>query len=429
MANFIQKIFQTEKRSIGDESVWQNPILGTFSFNSFSKFNSNKALKLSVVNRCINLISDSIAALPLLPYVYKNNWKIVDEENSINNLLNLQPNNFSSAFTFKKQMIENMLLKGNSYILIERENNGDVISLKLLNSDYIQIQVNGALVSDVLDITDENFDLKYFNLLSGKIYDKSQIIHLINYTSNGIAGISTLAYAADALGLAHYTNEHSSNFFKGGANLAGILKPVAGMNLLKGQGIKAKQDFINALNPSLGGTSGGVVVLDSGLEYQSITVNPKDSQMIENKAFSVLEICRYFGVPPSLAFSETSKYSTAEQQALDFMNNCLLPILEKTENEFRRKLYLKSEWNYNDLKFDVENLIRLDATTKIDVMTKRIANGLLTVNEGRENYNCKFPVSGGNEAFISTNLQSLKNPVVTSQPEKTKDNFIDNKLK
>lgn len=425
--NIFQRAFNIHPKTEQRSDDFQNPVLGTLNLGSYSSFKQSKALKLSTVYRCVNLISDSIASLPLYPYVYKDAgagaWKYLDEANTLFNLLNVQPNCWQGAFQFKKMMVVNMLLKGNTYIAIDRAVSGQVLSLVLLNSDYVQVTVNGQIVTAVTDFSIlDKIEIKYTNLLTGKQYDKSQIIHIPNYSVDGLNGISTLSYAADALGVTSYTNEHSSNFFKGGANLAGILRPVAGGSLLKGQAAKAKSDFINQLSPVVGGVSGGIVCLDAGLDYQSITVNPKDSQMLENKAFNVLEICRFFGVPPSLAFSETAKYSTAEQQSLDFLNNGLLPVIEKIENEAYRKLYLPSEWSTTDLKFDVENLVRLDATTKATVLTQLVNIGVKTVNEGRDMYNAKFPVSGGNKAFISTNLQSLDSPVVTAPP-------VDNKLK
>lgn len=410
-----KKSLQKQENRNLDE--WQNPVLGTLNYGSYSTYKESKSLKLSTVWRCVNLISDSIASLKLLPYKYKGNWKFIDESNSLNNILNIQPNNFQSAYMFKKLSIVTMLNKGNAYIVIDKDKMNNALSLTLLNSDYVQVFVGGVLVANTVDITQllhiGNPKITYLNMLSGKEYDNSQVIHLINYPdANGLMGYSTIEYAATILGIAYHTDNHSYNFFKGGANLGGILRPVAGGTLAKGQGKKAKDDFLNALNPVVGGKSGSVVVIDAGLEYQPISVNPKDSQMIENKAFNVLEICRFYGVPPSLAFSEGGKFNTAEQQSLDFMNNALLPLLEKVENEFFRKLYLPSEWSSNELRFDVENLIRLDARTKIDVLTKQIGIGIKTPNEGRLSYSMKYPLTGGNNGFISTNLQKLDNPVV-----------------
>ena len=50
------------------------------------------------------------------------------------------------------------------------------------------------------------------------------MIHLLNFSYNGINGISTLAHAKNTLGLSADSEAHAWGFFKGGANLAGILK-------------------------------------------------------------------------------------------------------------------------------------------------------------------------------------------------------------
>jgi len=311
-------------------------------------------------------------------------------------------------FIFMKLVVTSMLLKGAAYIYIDRAKNGSVVGLTLLNADNIETEI-------------KNNDVIYFDKINKKAFDKSQLIIILNYSTDGLNGISTLSYAALTLEIAYNTDEHSRNFFKSGANLAGILRPLAGVNIGKEKALKAKKDFINALNSDLGGQSGAIVVLDSGLEYQPITISPKDSQLIESKQFNVVDICRFFNVPPSLAFSESGKFSTAEQQGLDYLNNCLLPIIEKFENEFFRKLYLPSEWDVSDLKFDTENLVRLDATTRADVMVKLHSVGGYTTNEIREKLNSTFPVNGGNRAFIQTNLQPTDALIA--------ENKLDNNLK
>jgi phage portal protein BeeE len=50
------------------------------------------------------------------------------------------------------------------------------------------------------------------------------MIHILNFSYNGIIGVSTLTHARLTLGLSTDSEAHAAGFFKGGANLAGILK-------------------------------------------------------------------------------------------------------------------------------------------------------------------------------------------------------------
>ena len=397
------------------ESDYINPIFGTLRFSSTSGYKAAKAIKLSTVYRCINLLSDSIASLPINPYTYKDNWKYINYDDGLYNILNVQPNAFMSAFTFKKMLVVSMLTKGNAYILIDRNNTGKVKTLSLLNADFVTVEVIKN-------------DIKYHNLITGDIYDKSQIIHLLNYTVDGIVGISTIEYASDSLGIAYANESHASNFWKSGGNMSGILRPVAGASMTKPQAVAAKAALVGQLNADLGGTSNSIVVLGDGLEYQAITVSPKDSQLLESRQFNVIEICRFFNVPPSLAFSESGKFSTAEQQSLDFLNNSLTPLMEKIESEMFRKLYLPSEWNTSELKFDVENLMRLDAVSRADYYSKLFQIGAITSNEIREKINGGYPVKGGNRAFIQVNLQPT-DALISEQPVVNPSAKVDNQVK
>jgi HK97 family phage portal protein len=415
-----QKPQVTEQRGIGDNE-WTNPIMGTLSLTSFSQYTSAKAMRLSTVYRCVNLISDSVASMPIIPYTYFDrsgkltDWKYIDYSNNLFNLFNIQPNTVMSANTFKRMIVVNMLLNGNTFVLIDRKTNGMVNTMTLMNSDFMEIRFKGGI-------------LTYFDRVNNKTYSSDQMIHIMNYTANGYIGLSTLTHAATTLGIAYSSEEHTNSFFKGGAALAGILRPIAGTNINKQKATDAKASFVSALNSDLQQNTNSIVVLDSGLEYQSITVNPKDSQLLESRAFNVQDICRFFGVPPTMAFSETGKFSTAEQQQIDYLNNTITPLIEKIENELFRKCYLPSEWNSTDLKFDTENLMRTDAASKASYYNTLFRVGGYTVNEIREKLNAGFPVTGGNRAFIDNNVQPtdalISEQTVVSDPSKQIDNNL-----
>jgi HK97 family phage portal protein len=385
---------------------WLNPIFGTIRYSTPGTYTAAKATKLSTVYRCVNLLSDSIASLPMNPYTFDGDWKKLNYKDGKFNLLNVQPNPFQSAFMFKKRLVTDMLLQGNAYVFIDRDLiTGRVKGLFPINPGLITVTTTGN-------------DIQYvYN--GSATYDKSQIIHILNYTQDYVVGISTLQYAADSLGIAYASEAHAGNYFKSGGNMAGILSPKPGTRMIGTQAADAKKAMIDQLNAEAGGNTNSIIVLGDGLEYQPIAVNPKDSQLLESRQFNVNEICRFFGVPPTMAFSDATKFSTAEQQSLDFLNNALTPLMEKHESEFFRKLYLPSEWDTSELKYDAENIMRLDAASRADYYSKLYQIGSITTNEVRAKINSEFPVTGGNRAFIQVNLQPLDNLISEQTDGKT----------
>ena len=73
-----------------------------------------------------------------------------------------------------------------------------------------------------------------------------------------------------------------------------------------------KSSWQTAFSPSTG-TPNGVAVLEGNMDFQPITVNPSDAQLLETRQFNVIDICRFFGVSPVKAFDlSNSSYSTVE---------------------------------------------------------------------------------------------------------------------
>ena len=233
-----------------------------------------------------------------------------------------------AAFTFKKMIIVSMLLKGNAYIAITRDTRtGEVTALTLLNSDSVTLETTKD-------------DIKYKDSLSGNVYDKSQIIHLMNYGSSFYKGESTISYMANALSISNNLENYFNSLTGSGMMVTGILKPIVGNSITPEKALRAKQSFSTAVNSV---EANSVIVLDAGFDYQQISISPKDANYLESSKLNSNTICKFFGVPPSLIYDEVGKYSTAEQSQIDYLNNTLTPIIEKIESEFFRKIYLQPD--------------------------------------------------------------------------------------
>lgn len=322
---------------------------------------------LSTVYRCVDVISDSVAQLPLEPYkVDEKGYKRKYVEHPTYYLLNKEPNSNMSRFTFMKTLITSVLLDGNGYALIERDDKGNATKLKLIPSELVTVSRVDPLKEKIM-----------YNVVGiNQLIEPVNMIHILNFSYDGITGISTLQHARNTLGLASDSEAHAEGFFKGGANLAGIIKVQS--SLTPKQKLDIKESWQATFSP-VTGTPNGVAVLEGNMDFQPITVNPADAQLLETRQFNVIDICRFFGVSPVKAFDlSKSSYSTVEATQLAFLTDTLNPLLQKIELEFERKLYKPSERNTVDVRFDTSVLLRADKASQASYYNTLFQIGVIT---------------------------------------------------
>ncbi len=114
--------------------------IGALLFGGGSSYTQDKALLLSTVYRCVNLISDSVAQLPFEPYkIDSKGYKKKFQKHPSYHVLNCEPNARMTRFTFIKLLISSMVLRGSGYAYIVRDEKGDVKELIYLPSEYVTI--------------------------------------------------------------------------------------------------------------------------------------------------------------------------------------------------------------------------------------------------------------------------------------------------
>lgn len=373
-------------------------IFDSLMYNSNGGYTTNKAMLLSAVYRCVNVISDSVAQLPLEPYLIDaSGYKTKYVAHPTYYLLNKEPNNRMTRFIFIQALVASVLLKGNGYAYIERDKQGNAIALQFIDSTYVTVVT-----------TDKTNKLMYSITGFNSLIEPINMIHILNFTYDGINGISTLEHAKQTLGLSTDSESHAAGFFKGGANLAGILKVQSTLSEKQKTGLKTS--WQTAFSPSTG-TPNGVAILEGNMDFQPITVSPADAQLLETREFNVIDVCRFFGVSPVKAFDlSKSSYSTVEATQLAFLTDTLSPLLEKIELEFERKLYKPSEKNNIDVKFDTSALLRADKASLAEYYNKLFQIGVITPNEIRKALDLPA-LPDGNESFVQVNVTTLKNAI------------------
>lgn len=396
-----------QKRSI---SVGPTDSLGLPYGMGGSTISTSLAMQLSAVYRCVEVISDAIASQlwDYMEYTDEKGWSS-DPFNPISYLLNNEPGPSISRFTLMKTVITKVLLEGNGYIIIRRNNYNDPERLDLVTGNVSIYRRRNQTVFYEVQYSGHDADLygKESEMVEG-----SDMIHILNYTYDGLIGVSTLSHAANTLGLAYASESSAKGFFLSGANMSGILTVQGKLTPEKAKSLK--DSWAAAFNYT-SGMPGGIAVMESGLEFKPVTVNPKDAQMLETRKFNVVEICRFFGVSPSKVFdNENLTYSNIESFQLGFLTDTISPLDSKIEAEFNRKVLRPSKRLKSKLNLSIDELLRANMDTKANYYSKMFQIGAYSPNRIRDKVG-EPRTSGGDKSYIPLNLIPVDTPITQNK--------------
>ena len=361
------------------------------NYNGFSTYKTSLALTLSAVYRCVEVITNGVASLPVKLYRVDGDGYKHELKSNLSYILSKKPSEKVNAFNFYKLIVKDILMSGNAYALINRDGKGEVIGLQYIPA---------GLVSPI----DRVDHIEYMVTGLKNPVNQKDILHFMNYTDNGVYGISVLTYARRTLGIADGGEKSAENFYKSGSCTSGFLKfdgPSSG---------KQREEILSAWNQATGGPNSGpngIAVLPANVNYTQLSVDPADAQLLESREFSVVEICRFFGVSPAKCFDLThASYNNSEMAELAFLNDTLRPLLTKIEMELETKLF-PGQTEY-DIKFDVTELLRADKKSQAEYFTKMFNLGVLSPNDIRKELDMEA-VDGGDIHVAQVNLTSIKN--------------------
>lgn len=402
-----KKFFGLEKRS--NELQYVSNFSDALSFSPF--LHNTTAMNISAVYRATELISDSIAVLPIkIQRMDDKNGKNEIENHPLKLVFSDKNNsNLLSKFTMMKLLVQSVILRGNGFALIKRAEDGSVIELQYLESNEVIINYN--------KITNELY-YTVPKLTKSKHIEPINMIHLIKNSYDGVNGLSVLSYANRALKTANATEESAKSFFDNGCNLSGVLTVQGQLQQ------KQKDDIRTSWAQAYSNGGHGLAVLQGNMSYQPIQISSKDSQMLESRLYNVQDIARFFGISPVLLGDLShASYNTIEAVQQEFLVHTLQPYVTMIENEFNRKLLKPSERKLNII-LETNEILRTDKAAQAQYYSTMLTNGLLTQNEIRKElgYN---PIEGGDKLVIPyTDLE--QNTVDNNTDKPKEENETDN---
>ena len=353
-------------------------------------------MAIASVYRCVDILSGTIASLDLHHERWSGKVFGYVGGSRLNSIFSGEANRRQNFFTLLQNAIIQVLMSGNAYIYPKLSDSGSLSELILLSSGAVSYDQN----SNLYHVSD------YVWGVNG-VFSSDEIIHLKNKSlDGGYTGVSTIRYASQCITLSANADKQTNDGLQSGNQKSGFL---VGGNELQGIGALSEDvadrvaDRVN--NDIARGRK--IIRLPGAVQFIESSMSNSDAELLEVRKYSVLDVCRFFGVHPYMVFADQStNYKEAENAQINFLNQTLRPYLKQIEQEFSIKLLPRSKRSSDRIRFDLSGLYSTDLKTRAAYIKSSVEAGVMTPNEGRISEN-REPLEGGDQLFISCNVAKV----------------------
>jgi HK97 family phage portal protein len=352
-------------------------------------------LTISAVWSAVRIISEAMGSMPVQVIERRGDRRDALDNHPAALLLSVSPDEEISGVDFIETAVSHALLWGNGYASIRRELNGAPRALQLLQPHRVKVKrtESGELVYEVRD------DYGYTDTVPA-----ADMLHFRGLGYDGLVGYSVVTYARQSFGMSSAMETFGASFFGNGTAPAGVLSTEAKLDQVTIESMRRQWEEVHKGSRKANKTA----ILGGGLKWTPMTMPMTDAQFLESRRFQILEISRWFRVPPHmLGELERATHTNVEQMAIDFVGNCLLPWVRRFESECNLKLLGRNQRAFQRVRFNMSGLLRGDLKSRYEAYAIGRQNGWLSANDVRrlEDMN---PIPGGDDYHVQTNLAPME---------------------
>jgi HK97 family phage portal protein len=338
-----------------------------------------QALNIPAVVACIELISTTVASLPINLYSDSGDSSNVEKDERVG-FLNDDTSDTLDGFQFKRALVSDYLLHGAGYAYIKRTLN-DVKSLHYVDNQVIAVNKNTDPIYKKAEI-----------VINGESFRDFEFIKLLRKSRDGVTGTGILKENNKMLSVAYNQLMYEEVLVKTGGNKRGFLKAA---NRLSAEAIA---ELKRGWKELYGNSDENVLILNNGIDFQESSQTSVELQLNENKRTNSDEVCKLFLVSPRVLSGEAS-----EEEYNNFIKICILPIISAFETALNKDLLLPSEKETKYFAFDTTELTKGDVEKRYKAYELGIKNGVLQIDEAR--YKENLPPLG--LKFLKLGLQDV----------------------
>ena len=378
----------------GFQQLWGSGALFARASNAGTAVTQETALKMSAVYASVRLIADTISTLPLDQFIRRDGQRLPfrPREEWVT-----RPSAELPRSTFWQQVIVSLLLDGNAFIRLARNPDGSVFDMMVLNPHKVK------------PVRRDDGAIEYRTEYGQRVLQADEVLHLTELLMPGaLRGVSRIEEARESLGLGIALETYAAKFFGSGAYAGGIIEWPG--DLTKDQAAElvdsweaGHQGLRRAHRPA---------VLYGGAKFQPATVDPSQSQLLDERRFQIEEAARLFRVPSFMLGVTTPgsvSYASVEQQMLFFAQHTIQPYVQKLEDAFSGLLMNQQSF----IKFNLNSLVRADFATRTAGYASALAAGWMSVNDVRGLEDLRAVEEGGQYRVPLQNVPLSDTPIIT----------------
>ncbi|OUL03418.1 phage portal protein [Bacillus spizizenii] len=388
---FSKRSDEPETWNLASPPDWIIDMFGGSKTASGERVSESTALVHPDVFSCVNVLSDDIAKLSIHTFKKQQGDIISSMGHAVAQLLYLKPNQYMTAFTWKKLMMIHVCLWGNAYSYIKTNREGFITALIPLNpaNTHPYVDPNTGM-------------LWYETVIDSKAVElyADEVLHFKGMTEDGIIGKSPIGVIREHIGAQSAATKFNAKLYKNDATPRGILKVPTLIDEDAKQRARDEWEKVNA--------GRNIAIIDAGLSYESISMPLQEAQFVESMKFNKAQIASIYKVPlHKINELDRATFNNIEHQSIEYVKNTLQPWLVSFEQEIITKLFTDEEINKGYyIKFNVNSELRGDAKSRAEYYEIMERISALNINEIRA-LEEKNAIEHGDRHLVSLNYTFL----------------------
>ncbi len=385
------KNFVSNLKNLFNDSPLSN---GSSSFvidNGLGALSEDDKPTHSAVWAAVNLIANNCAALPLELH-YGAEGKRKKLKTKLVYLLQKEPSQTLSGFTFQQAMFYNRGFHGNGYAYICRNTHFAITGFLLLDPKRVTPFRQNGIVKYMV-----NTDSKMV------VLESNELLHLRGI-GNELEGFSIAELAKVSFCRAKAMEKFGLKYFQNSAKPGAVIEvPKTMTDTAFARLKKSFEDNYKGVE-----NSNKTAILEEGAKLNTIGATARDAMLIDASEFQIIDIANWFGIQASrLNANINSSYKSLEQQNQNFLTDTLNPYLKAYEQEcFKKLLTEKEKLSFEfEFKFNRNEIVQTDLITKANYLRIATAGApFITPNEARNFVNFNDVPNGDKIIYPSNNF-------------------------